>query len=194
MNTISRRSFLKLAGVTAVAATGASMLTGCKAVDDVEVTVKLHEEGSKNYKVLGTTTMPYVIVKVAMVDPDGVLDIIKKKYTEYKDVDIAVDSTIKDNGKILTDPKTGKMTMELVVKVVTVNVAYTIIVNGKTAATGTQTVPKGLKKIPSEKALALVKQKLSSKYPGFTITLDNTVANNLVIADNKVVIAVTVTR
>lgn len=194
MNTISRRSFLKLAGVTAVAATGASMLTGCKAVDDVEVTVKLHEEGSKNYKVLGTTTMPYVIVKVAMVDPNGVLDIIKKKYTEYKDVDIAVDSTIKDNGKILTDSKTGKMTMELVVKVVTVNVAYTIIVNGKTAATGTQTVPKGLKAIPSEKALALVKQKLSSKYPGFTIALDNTVANNLVIADNKVVIAVTVTR
>ena len=194
MSTISRRSFLKLAGVTAVAAAGASMLTGCKAMDDVEVTVKLHEEGSKDYKILGTTTMPYVIVKVAMVDPDGVLDIVKKQYAEYKDVDIAVDSTIKDNGKILTDPKTGKMTMELVVKITTVNVAYTIIVNGKTAATGTQTVPKGLKAIPSEKALALVKEKLSSKYPGFTIALDNTVANNLVIADNKVVIAVTVTR
>lgn len=194
MSTISRRSFLKLAGVTAVAAAGASMLTGCKAMDDVEVTVKLHEEGRKDYKVLGTTTMPYVIVKVAMVDPDGVLDIVKKQYAEYKDVDIAVDSTIKDNGKILTDPKTGKMTMELVVKITTVNVAYTIIVNGKTAATGTQTVPKGLKAIPSEKALALVKEKLSSKYPGFTIALDNTVANNLVIADNKVVIAVTVTR
>ena len=193
MSTISRRSFLKLAGVTAVAAAGASMLTGCKAMDDVEVTVKLHEEGRKDYKVLGTTTMPYVIVKVAMVDPDGVLDIVKKQYAEYKDVDIAVDSTIKDNGKILTDPKTGKMTMELVVKITTVNVAYTIIVNGKTAATGTQTVPKGLKAIPSEKALALVKEKLSSKYPGFTIALDNTVANNLVIADNKVVIAVTVT-
>ena len=194
MSTISRRSFLKLAGVTAVAAAGASMLTGCKAMDDVEVTVKLHEEGSKDYKILGTTTMPYVIVKVAMVDPDGVLDIVKKQYAEYKDVDIAVDSTIKDNGKILTDPKTGKMTMELVVKITTVNVAYTITVNGKTAATGTQTVPKGLKAIPSEKALALVKEKLSSKYPGFTIALDNTVANNLVIADNKVVIAVTVTR
>ena len=194
MSTISRRSFLKLAGVTAVAAAGASMLTGCKAMDDVEVTVKLHEEGRKDYKVLGTTTMPYVIVKVAMVDPDGVLDIVKKQYAEYKDVDIAVDSTIKENGKILTDPKTGKMTMELVVKITTVNVAYTIIVNGKTAATGTQTVPKGLKAIPSEKALALVKEKLSSKYPGFTIALDNTVANNLVIADNKVVIAVTVTR
>lgn len=194
MSTISRRSFLKLAGVTAVAAAGASMLTGCKAMDDVEVTVKLHEEGSKDYKILGTTTMPYVIVKVAMVDPDGVLDIVKKQYAEYKDVDIAVDRTIKENGKILTDPKTGKMTMELVVKITTVNVAYTIIVNGKTAATGTQTVPKGLKAIPSEKALALVKEKLSSKYPGFTIALDNTVANNLVIADNKVVIAVTVTR
>lgn len=194
MSTISRRSFLKLAGVTAVAAAGASMLTGCKAMDDVEVTVKLHEEGSKDYKILGTTTMPYVIVKVAMVDPDGVLDIVKKQYAEYKDVDIAVDSTIKENGKILTDPKTGKMTMELVVKITTVNVAYTITVNGKTAATGTQTVPKGLKAIPSEKALALVKEKLSSKYPGFTIALDNTVANNLVIADNKVVIAVTVTR
>lgn len=37
MSTISRRSFLKLAGVTAVAAAGASMLTGCSLIRNVTI-------------------------------------------------------------------------------------------------------------------------------------------------------------
>ena len=190
MSTISRRSFLKLAGVTAVAAAGASMLTGCKAMDDVEVTVKLHTEGSKDYKVLGTTKMPYVIVKVAMIDPNGVLKLIKKQYAEYKDVDIVVDNAIEDNGKILTDSTTGKMTMELVIKVATVDVEYTVTVNGKTVATGTQALPKGLKTIPSDKALELVKGKLN--YPPYntvTLEIDKDYPNNLTVVDGKVTIA-----
>ena len=190
MSTISRRTFLKLAGVTAVATAGASMLTGCKAMDDVEVTVKLHEEGSKNYKVLGTTKMPYVVVKVAMIDPNGVLNTIKKQYDEYKDLKIDVDKDIPGNGKILTDSKTGKMTMELVVKVATVDVAYTVTVNGKTVATGTQALPKGLKTIPSDKALELVKGKLN--YPPYntaTLEIDKDYPNNLTIVNGKVTIA-----
>ena len=190
MSKISRRTFLKLAGVTAVATAGASMLTGCKAMEDVEVTVKLHEEGSKNYKVLGPTKMPYVVVKVAMIDPNGVLNTIKKQYAEYKDVDIAVDKDIPGNGKIITDPKTGKMTMELVVKVATVDVAYTVTVNGKTVATGTQAFPKGLKTIPSDKALELVKGKLN--YPPYntaTLEIDKDYPNNLTIVNGKVTIA-----
>ena len=190
MSTISRRTFLKLAGVTAVATAGASMLTGCKAMEDVEVTVKLHEEGSKNYKVLGPTKMPYVVVKVAMIDPDGVLNTIKKQYDEYKDLKIDVDKDIPGNGKIITDPKTGKMTMELVVKVATVDVAYTVTVNGKTVATGTQALPKGLKAIPSDKALELVKGKLN--YPPYntvTLEIDKDYPNNLTIVNGKVTIA-----
>ena len=192
MSTISRRTFLKLAGVTAVATAGVSMLTGCKAMEDVEVTVKAHLEGSNDYTDLGHQTMPYALVKLVMIAPDAVLDLVKKQNPKYENLEIKVDKDIQGNGKIVTDPKTGKMTMELIVKVITVDVEYTVKVNGNDTATGTQTVPKGLKKIPEDAALTLVKEKLGPQYSGATIKLDNTVSNNLVIANNKVVIAVTV--
>lgn len=44
MSTISRRSFLKLAGVTAVATAGASMLTGCSLVKYVTIIPILNGE------------------------------------------------------------------------------------------------------------------------------------------------------
>ena len=191
MSTISRRSFLKLAGVTAVAAAGASMLTGCKATEDVAVTVKAHLEGSNDYTDLGTQTMPYAIVKLVMIAPDAVLDLVKKQSPDYKDLEIKVDKDIQGNGKIITDPKTGKMTMELVVKVITVDVAYTVKVNDKTVATGTQALPKGLKTIPSDKALELVKGKLN--YPPYntaTLEIDKNYPNNLTVVNGKVTIAV----
>ena len=190
MSTISRRSFLKLAGVTAVAAAGASMLTGCKATEDVAVTVKAHLEGSNDYTNLGTQTMPYAIVKLVMIAPDAVLDLVKKQSPDYKDLEIKVDKDIQGNGKIITDPKTGKMTMELVVKVITVDVAYIVTVNGKTVATGTQALPKGLKTIPSDKALELVKGKLN--YPPYntaTLEIDKNYPNNLTVVNGKVTIA-----
>lgn len=191
MSTISRRSFLKLAGVTAVAAAGASMLTGCKATEDVAVTVKAHLEGSNDYTDLGTQTMPYALVKLVMIAPDAVLDLVKKQSPDYKDLEIKVDKDIQGNGKIITDPKTGKMTMELVVKVITVDVAYIVTVNGKTVATGTQALPKGLKTIPSDKALELVKGKLN--YPPYntaTLEIDKNYPNNLTVVNGKVTIAV----
>ena len=191
MSTISRRSFLKLAGVTAVATAGASMLTGCKAMEDVAVTVKVHLEGSNDYTDLGTQTMPYAVVKLVMIAPEAVLDLVKKQSPDYKDLEIRVDKDIQGNGKIVTDPKTGKMTMELVVKVVTVKVAYTVTVNGKPVATGTQALPKGLKTIPSDKALELVKGKLD--YPPYntaTLEIDKDYPNNLTVVDGKVTIAV----
>ena len=191
MSTISRRSFLKLAGVTAVATAGVSMLTGCKAMEDVAVTVKVHLEGSNDYTDLGTQTMPYAVVKLVMIAPEAVLDLVKKQSPDYKDLEIKVDKDIKGNGKIVTDPKTGKMTMELVVKVITVDVAYTVTVNGKPVATGTQALPKGLKTIPSDKALELVKGKLD--YPPYntaTLEIDKDYPNNLTVVDGKVTIAV----
>lgn len=190
MSTISRRSFLKLAGVTAVAAAGASMLTGCKATEDVAVTVKAHLEGSNDYTNLGTQTMPYAIVKLVMIAPDAVLDLVKKQSPDYKDLEIKVDKDIQGNGKIITDPKTGKMTMELVVKVITVDVAYTVTVNNQTVATGTQALPKGLKAIPADMALKLAKGKLN--YPPYntaTLEIDKNHPNNLTIVNGKVTIA-----
>ena len=191
MSTISRRSFLKLAGVTAVATAGASMLTGCKAMEDVKVTVKAHLEGSNDYTDLGTQTMPYALVKLVMIAPDAVLETVKKQNPKYADLEIKVDKDIQGNGKIVTDPKTGKMTMELIVKVVTVKVAYTVKVNGKDTATGTQAIPKGLKTIPSDKALELVKGKLN--YPPYNTVdweIDKDYPNNLTVVDGKVTIAV----
>lgn len=190
MSTISRRSFLKLAGVTAVATAGASMLTGCKAMEDVKVTVKAHLEGSNDYTDLGTQTMPYALVKLVMIAPDAVLELVKKQNPKYEDLEIKVDKDIQGNGKIITDSKTGKMTMELVVKVITVDVAYTVTVNGKTVATGTQALPKGLKTIPSDKALELAHSKLTEPpYNTATLEIDKNYPNNLTVKDGKVTIA-----
>ena len=190
MSTISRRSFLKLAGVTAVATAGASMLTGCKIMEDVEVTIKAHLEGSDEYTSLGSTNMPYALVKVVMIDPIGVLNIVKKQYPEYKDVQVEVDKEVPNNGKILTDPETGKMTMELTIKILMVEVDYEVFVNGKSVSSGKQTVPKGLKTIPADKALELAKGKLN--YPPYntaTLEIDKDYPNNLTVVDGKVIIA-----
>ena len=190
MSTISRRTFLKLAGVTAVATAGASMLTGCKIMEDVEVTIKAHLEGSDEYTSLGSTNMPYALVKVVMIDPIGVLNIVKKQYPEYKDVQVEVDKEVPNNGKILTDPKTGKMTMELTIKILTVEVDYEVFVNVKSVSSGKQAVPKGLKTIPADKALELAKGKLN--YPPYntaTLEIDKDYPNNLTVVDGKVIIA-----
>ena len=190
MSTISRRTFLKLAGVTAVATAGASMLTGCKIMEDVDVTIKAHLEGSDEYTSLGSTTMPYGIVKLVMIDPIGVLNIVKSQYPQYKDVQVEVDKEVPGNGEILTDPKTGKMTMELTIKILTVEVDYEVFVNGKSVSSGKQAVPKGLKTIPADKALELAKGKLN--YPPYntaTLEIDKDYPNNLTVVDGKVIIA-----
>lgn len=190
MSTISRRTFLKLAGVTAVATAGASMLTGCKVMEDVEVTIKAHLEGSDEYTSLGSTNMPYGIVKLVMIDPIGVLNIVKSQYPQYKDVQVEVDKEVPGNGEILTDPKTGKMTMELTIKILTVEVEYEVFVNGKSVSSGKQAVPKGLKTIPADKALELAKGKLN--YPPYntaTLEIDKDYSNNLTVVDGKVIIA-----
>lgn len=189
MSTISRRTFLKLAGVTAVATAGASMLTGCKALENVEVTIKVHLEGSKEYTTLAPQNIPYALVKLVMRFPDSVLELVKKQNPKYEDLKIEVDKDIQGNGKILTDPKTGKMTMELIVKVVTVDVEYTVTVNGKTVATGTQALPKGLKAIPADKALELAKSKLTPPYNTANLEIDKDYPNNLTIVNGKVTIA-----
>ena len=189
MSTISRRMFLKLAGVTAVATAGASMLTGCKVMEDVEVTVKAHLEGSDEYTILGKTNMPYGVVQLVMIDPIGVLNIVKKQYPKYKDVQIAVDTEAPSNGKILTDPETGKMTMELTIKILTVEVEYEVLLNGERVTSGKHIFPKGLTSIDEDTARKIIAEadkngKIPSNYE-----FDHTVANNLKVVNGKIIVA-----
>lgn len=189
MSTISRRTFLKLAGVTAVATAGASMLTGCKVMEDVEVTIKAHLEGSDEYTSLGSTVMPYGIVKLVMIDPIGVLNIVKSQYPQYKDVQIEVDKAVKGNGEILTDPKTGKMTMELTIKILTVEVEYEVSLNGEIVTSGKHSFPKGVTSIDEATARKIIAEadkngKIPSDYE-----FDHTVANNLKVVNGKIIVA-----
>lgn len=189
MSTISRRTFLKLAGVTAVATAGASMLTGCKIMEDVDVTIKAHLEGSDEYTSLGSTTMPYGVVQLVMIDPIGVLNIVKSQYPQYKDVQIEVDKEIPGNGKILTDPKTGKMTMELTIKILTVEVEYEVSLNGEIVTSGKHSFPKGLNSIDEETARKIIAEadkngKIPSDYE-----FDHTVTNNLKVVNGKIIVA-----
>ena len=172
MSTISRRSFLKLAGVTAVATAGASMLTGCKIMEDVDVTIKAHLEGSDEYTSLGSTTMPYGVVKLVMIDPIGVLNIVKSQYPEYKDVQVEVDKEVPGNGKILM-----------------VEVEYEVSLNGVIVTSGKHSFPKGLNSIDEETARKIIAEadkngKIPSDYE-----FDHTVANNLKVVDGKIIVA-----
>lgn len=189
MSTISRRSFLKLAGVTAVATAGASMLTGCKAMEDVEVTIKAHLEGSDEYTSLGSTNMPYALVKIVMIDPVGVLNIVKKQYPKYKDVQIEVDKEVPNNGKILTDPETGKMTMELTIKILMVEVEYEVSLNGVLVTSGKHSFPKGLTSIDEETARKIIAETDKNGRIPANYEFDHTVANNLKVVDGKIIVA-----
>lgn len=189
MSTISRRTFLKLAGVTAVATAGASMLTGCKIMEDVEVTIKAHLEGSDEYTSLGSTTMPYGVVQLVMIDPIGVLNIVKSQYPQYKDVQVEVDKAVKGNGEILTDPKTGKMTMELTIKILTVEVEYEVSLNGEIVTSGKHAFPKGVTSIDEATARKIIAEadkngKIPSGYE-----FDHTVTNNLKIVNGRIIVA-----
>lgn len=193
MSTISRRTFLKLAGVTAVATAGASMLTGCKIMEDVEVTIKAHLEGSDEYTSLGSTIMPYGVVQLVLIDPIGVLNIVKSQYPQYKDVQIEVDKTVKGNGKILTDPKTGKMTMELTIKILTVEVEYEVLINGEPVTSGKHSFPKGVTSIDEATARKIIAEvgKNNDKVPT-NYEFDSSVANNLKVVNGKIIVALKV--
>ena len=192
MSTISRRTFLKLAGVTAVATAGASMLTGCKIMEDVEVTVKAHLEGSDEYTILGKTNMPYGVVQLVMIDPIGVLNIVKKQYPKYKDVQVEVDKEVPSNGKILTDPETGKMTMELTIKILMVEVEYEVLLNNERVTSGKHSFPKGLTSIDEDTARKIIAETDKNGRIPANYEFDHTYANNLKVVDGKIVVALKV--
>ena len=190
MSTISRRTFLKLAGVTAVATAGASMLTGCSWFDQVNIVVVV------NGKKATSTEMPYIAVQLAASNKEKARKLIEKYGPEeYRNVEFEFDDAYtqalgRTNCKIEKNVD-GQWEMILAITIVSTTVKYEIFVNKKSIATGeTDQFPKGLTKIPDEDALKLAKSKLTEPpYNTATIEIDKDYPNNLTVVDGKVTIA-----
>ena len=190
MSTISRRSFLKLAGVTAVATAGASMLTGCSWFDQVKIVIVV------NGKEETSTKMPYFAVQLAAGSKEKARNLIEKYGPEeYRKVEFEFDDAYTEalgrtNCKIEKNAD-GQWEMILAITIVSTTVKYEIIVNKKSIATGeTDQFPKGVTKIPEEDALKLAKSKLTEPpYNTATIEIDKDYPNNLTVVDGKVTIA-----
>lgn len=190
MSTISRRTFLKLAGVAAVATAGASMLTGCSWFDQVNIVVVV------NGKEATSTKMPYIAVQLAASNKEKARKLIEKYGPEeYRNVEFEFDDAYTEalgrtNCKIEKNAD-GQWEMILAITIVSTTVKYEIIVNKKSIATGeTDQFPKGVTKIPEEDALKLAKSKLN--YPPYntvTFEIDKDYPNNLTVVDGKVTIA-----
>lgn len=190
MSTISRRSFLKLAGVTAVATAGASMLTGCSWFDQVKIIIVV------NGKEETSTKMPYFAVQLAAGSKEKARNLIEKYGPEeYRKVEFEFDDAYTEalgrtNCKIEKNAD-GQWEMILAITIVSTTVKYEIVVNKKVIANGeTDQFPKGVTKIPEEDALELVKSKLN--YPPYdtaTLEIDKDYPNNLTVVDGKVTIA-----
>lgn len=190
MSTISRRTFLKLAGVAAVATAGASMLTGCSWFDQVNIVVVV------NGKEETSTKMPYIAVQLAANNKEKARKLIEKYGPEeYRNVEFEFDDAYTEalgrtNCKIEKNAD-GQWEMILAITIVSTTVKYEIIVNKKSIATGeTDQFPKGVTKIPEEDALKLAKSKLN--YPPYntvTFEIDKDYPNNLTVVDGKVTIA-----
>lgn len=191
MSTISRRSFLKLAGVTAVAAAGASMLTGCSWFDNIELVIMGSMDDGKTYTEVLRTTQPRIAVNFVKGNINLALDLVKKYGPEdYRGADVTVDSSYPNSLTFIKDEKTGKESLIIAVKVAMVEVDYEVFVNGKSVSSGKHSFPKGVTKIPEETALELVKGKLN--YPPYntaTLEIDKNYPNNLTVVDGKVTIA-----
>ncbi len=191
MSTISRRSFLKLAGVTAVATAGASMLTGCSWFDQVKIVIVV------NGKEETSTKMPYIAVQLAAGSKEKARNLIKKYGPEeYRKVEFEFDDAYTEalgrtNCKIEKNAD-GQWEMILAITIVSTTVKYKIVVNtNNVVATGeTDQFPKGLTKIPEEDALKLVKGKLN--YPPYNTVdfeIDKDYPDNLTVVNGEVTIA-----
>ena len=190
MSTISRRSFLKLAGATAVATAGASMLTGCSWFDQVKIVIVV------NGKEETSTKMPYFAVQLAAGSKEKARNLIEKYGPEeYRKVEFEFDDAYTEalgrtNCKIEKNAD-GQWEMILAITIVSTTVKYEIVINKKVIANGeTDQFPKGLTKIPEEDALKLAKSKLTEPpYNTATIEIDEDYPDNLTVKDGKVTIA-----
>lgn len=191
MSTISRRTFLKLAGVTAVATAGASMLTGCSWFDDVELVIMGSVDDGKTYTKVFSKSMPRILINTVKGNLNLALKLVKEQGPEaYRGADVTVDKDYPNCLTFVKDKETGKESMIIAVKVAMVEVEYEVLVNGKSVSSGKQKFPKGVTKIPEEDALELVKGKLN--YPPYNTVdfeIDKDYPDNLTVKDGKVTIA-----
>lgn len=191
MSTISRRSFLKLAGVTAVATAGASMLTGCSWFDQVNVVVVANRE------VVTSMKMPYFAVQLAAGSKEKARNLIEKYGPEeYRKVEFEFDDAYTEalgrtNCKIEKNAD-GQWEMILAITIVSTTVKYKIVVN-KDLVVDTGEIdqfPKGVTEIPEEDALKLARSKLN--YPPYNTVdfkIDKDYPNNLTVVNGEVTIA-----
>ena len=185
MRTISRRSFLKLAGATAVATAGASMLTGCSWFDNIELVIMGSVDDGKTYNEVFHKTLPRIAVNFVKGNINLALD-LAKKYGP----DVSVDSSYPNSLTFIKDEKTGKESLIIAVKLAMVEVDYEVLVNGKSVSSGKQKFPKGVTKIPEEDALELANSKLN--YPPYNqvkLEIDKAYTDNLTVVNGKVTIA-----
>lgn len=191
MSTISRRTFLKLAGVAAVATAGASMLTGCSWFDDIDLIVMGSADDGKTYKEVFHKTMPRITVSAATSNLDLVLRLAKEEGPEaYRNAEITVDRDYPGCLTFIKDAETGKETMVIAVKVAMVEVDYEVFVNGKSVSSGKQKFPKGVTSIDEKTAREIIAEvgKNNDKVPT-NYEFDRTVANNLKVVDGKIIVA-----
>lgn len=194
MSTISRRSFLKLAGVTAVATAGASMLTGCSWFDNIELVIMGSMDDGKTYKDVFHETLPRIAVNFVKGNINLALDLVKKYGPEdYRGADVTVDSSYPNSLTFIKDEKTGKESLIIAVKVAMVEVDYEVFVNGKSVSSGKQKFPKGVTGVDEKTARKIIDEiaKNNNKVPT-AYEFDASVANNLKVVDGKLTIALKV--
>lgn len=187
MSTISRRSFLKLAGVTAVATAGASMLTSCSLVKYVTIIPILNGEVIQGESL--SVPLPGFIENYDWAF-DLVMPIVKKKYANIpgaSEVKFDLDKTFRDANnipscRVFTDSETGKDMMYLAVKC--------NVINGTIAIRSTDglhtkfitdvSLPDTLTELPKEYVQKLL-DKEAANQPNCTITLADRADNCKVV-------------
>ena len=194
MSTISRRTFLKLAGVTAVATAGASMLTGCSWFDDVDLIVMGSTNDGKTYREVLRKTLSRITVSSVRSNLDSLLKLVQEEGPEaYRNAEITVDRDYPGCLTFTKDEKTGKECMIIALRVAVVEIEYTVLVNGKSVAVGKQKFPKGVTGIDEDAARKIIDEvaKNNDKVPA-KYAFDSSVANNLKVVDGKLTIALKV--
>lgn len=194
MSTISRRTFLKLAGVTAVATAGASMLTGCSWFDDVELVVMGSVDDGKTYTEVVRKTMPRILVNAVTGNMNLALKLVKEQGPEaYRGADVTVDKDYPNCLTFIKDKETGKESLIIAVKVAMVEVEYEVLINGKSVTSGKHNFPKGVTSIDEGTARKIIAEvgKNNDKVPT-NYEFDSTVANNLKVVDGKITVALKV--
>ena len=189
MSTISRRTFLKLAGVTAVATAGASMLTGCSWFDDVKLVIMGSVDDGKTYTEVFSKTMPRILINTVKGNLNLALKLVKEQGPEaYRGADVTVDKDYPNCLTFVKDKETGKESMIIAVKV-----EYEVLVNGKSVTSGKHSFPKGVTGIDEDTARKIIAEvaKNNDKVPA-NYEFDSTVADNLKVVNGKITVALKV--